>query len=116
MSNAFCGVQFVLKNVCLWLNRSPFAYVFLCVCLCFVVGDVEEGLCIGECVCVCVRMLYLFDTDFLFVLLCSALAPQHTLQITLQIQYTSCVFWVWVFSVNFNVDMYLVLRSPISRR
>lgn len=51
-----------------------------------------------------------------FFLLCSALAPQHTLQITLQIQYTSCVFWVWFFSVNFNVDMYLVLRSPISRR
>lgn len=69
--------------------------------------------------CVCVRMLYLLDTEFFFVffsLFRARSAAAYSLQITLQIQYTSCVFWGVVFSVNFNVDMYLVLRSPISRR
>lgn len=90
-----------------WLNRSPFACV--CVCVCVSMDLFFFGMLKGY---VYVRMLYLLDTDFF---LCSELAPLHTLQITLQIQYTSCVCGCG-FSVNFNVDMYLVLRSPISRR
>lgn len=42
--------------------------------------------------CVCVRMLYLLDSFFCFV---PARFAAYSLQITLQIQYTSCVFWVW---------------------
>lgn len=83
--------------------------VFVCVCVCVSMDlffwDVEGGMYMFGC-CTCLTQIFF---------LCSELAPLHTLQITLQIQYTSCVCGCG-FSVNFNVDMYLVLRSPISRR
>lgn len=113
----FVGYNF-LKKVCVGVyvcpvfagsifRRSPMCVcVFVCMCVYgFVFWDVEGGMYMFGC-CTCLTQIFF---------LCSELAPLHTLQITLQIQYTSCVC-VCGFSVNFNVDMYLVLRSPISRR
>lgn len=91
------------------LAQSFAVRLCLCVCVCVSMDlffwDVEGGMYMFGC-CTCLTQIFF---------LCSELAPLHTLQITLQIQYTSCVCGCG-FSVNFNVDMYLVLRSPISRR
>lgn len=70
------------------------------------------------CVCVCVRMLYLLDTEFFF---CFSFVPRslrRSILFKLRFKYSTraVCFGGVVFSVNFNVDMYLVLRSPISRR
>lgn len=112
----FVGYNF-LKKVCvgvyvcpvfagLIVRRSP-----MCVCLSVCVSmdlffwDVEGGMYMFGC-CTCLTQI--------FFSLFRARSAAYSSN-TLQIQYTSCVC-VCGFSVNFNVDMYLVLRSPISRR
>lgn len=61
-----------------------------------------------------VRMLYLLDT-VLFTLFRARFSSNYASN-TVHERF-ECVFVFGCgFSVNFNVDMYLVLRSPISRR
>lgn len=89
-----------------WLNRSPFACVYG-----FMFREGNFGnrmrMCMFGC-CTC-------STQFFFTLFRARFSSNYASN-TVHERF-ECVFVFGCgFSVNFNVDMYLVLRSPISRR
>lgn len=112
----FVGYNF-LKKVCVGVyvcpvfagsivRRSP-----MCVCVCMCVygfvffWDVEGGMYMFGC-CTCLTQIFFFFVP----------SSHRCILFKLRFKYSTRAVCVCGFSVNFNVDMYLVLRSPISRR
>lgn len=62
--------------------------------------------------CTCLTQSFLF----VFALFRARSAAAYSSNYASNTVHELCVLGGVVFSVNFNVDMYLVLRSPISRR